>query len=121
MIKKIYKEKIYIDIDKEKNMMKLCEECNTVKDMEKDYYKAGLSYQRLCKPCHNQMRRKYKVSNKPYVPKPTGFDKLNEDMKKSILYDISVKVNYKKIAQKYDIKYSTLCYWKRKGMCVQES
>lgn len=100
-------------------MMKLCEECNSVKDIEKDFYKAGKSYQRLCKPCHNSKRRNYKVSHKPYVPKETGFNKLSEEIRNSILYDISVKVNYKKIAKKYDIKYSTLCYWKRNNTLCQ--
>lgn len=103
-------------IDKENDMVKLCEKCNIVKDLENGFYRAGTSYQTYCKPCHNKKRLDYKITNKPYIPKKKGFDKLEDEVKSNILYDISVKINYRKIAKKYDIKYSTLCNWKRRGL-----
>jgi hypothetical protein len=99
--------------------VKLCCDCNEVKLLETGYYRAGKSWQKRCKLCHNKGRYDYKMSMKNYVPSPKGFTKLTEDTQKKIIYDIYVKINYKKIAIKYNLKYPTLLSWKRKGLIPQ--
>jgi hypothetical protein len=101
----------------EQKQMKLCRMCNEVKELEGGFYKAGTSYQRNCIPCHNIKRYDYPHKSN-YKKKPKGFEKLDEDTRKKILYDISVKLNFKEIAKKYDIKYNTILSWKRKGLIV---
>lgn len=96
---------------------KLCRNCNEVKNLENGFYKAGISYQKYCKPCHNNKRNDYYRSYK-YEKRPTGFLKIPEDIRKKILYDISVQINYKEIAEKYNINYGSLLNWKRKGMLI---
>jgi len=97
--------------------MKLCRKCEKVKPLESGFYRAGKSYQRYCIPCHNARRYEY-AQNYKYEKKPKGFSKLPEDIRKKILYDISIRLNYKEIAEKYELKYTTLLSWKRKGLLV---
>ena len=99
------------------NNNKLCRKCEKVKPLEGGFYKAGASYQKYCIPCHNERRYDYSHTYK-YEKKPKGFSKLPEDIRKKILYDISVRINYKEIAEKYGLKYNTLLSWKRKGNLV---
>ena len=101
----------------EKKQMKLCRKCEQVKELEGGFYRAGNSYQKYCIPCHNQRRHDYAQTHK-YEKIPKGFSKIPEDIRKKILYDISVMINYKEIAEKYGIKYQTLLSWKRKGHLV---
>lgn len=98
---------------------KLCLMCNEVKNLESGFYRAGVTYQKYCKPCHNANRKKYTIKYN-YVKKnnPKGFAKLPEDIRKKILYDISVRINYKEIAKKYNLNYKTLLSWKRKGHLI---
>ena len=96
---------------------KLCRNCEKVKPLETGYYKAGTSYQKYCIQCHNEKRRNY-ASTYKYTKKPKGFAKLPEELREKILYDISVRINYKEIAEKYGLKYTTLLRWKRKGQIV---
>jgi len=96
--------------------VKLCKLCNEVKDLETGYYKAGGSYQKYCKPCHNKKRYEYKMTPSKYVKKLKGFSKLPAETQEKIIYDIYVKIQYKEIAKKYGIKYQTLLCWKRKGL-----
>ena len=91
---------------------KYCEGCKTVKQLETGFYKAAKSWQKYCIPCHNNRRSLYFRSEK----KPQGFQKLSKEIRDDILYDISIKILYKKIATKYDINYGTLCGWKRNGL-----
>ena len=93
---------------------KLCKKCDTVKPLEGGFYRAGNSYQKYCIPCHNKKRNDYTFVYK-YEKKPKGFYKLDEDIRNKILYDISVRINYKEIAEKYGLNYNTLLSWKRKG------
>ena len=96
--------------------VKLCVECNTVKDM-KDFYKIRKGVHRLCKICHNKNRSSYKRKKvvKPKVKKLRGYDALPLDVQKSISYDIHVKRSFKHISEKHNIKYSSLLLWKNKG------
>jgi hypothetical protein len=99
--------------------MKYCSKCLIVKELEEGYYKAGSSWQKLCKICHNESRIQY-ASNKVYTPKITGFLKLPEDLQNKIIYDIYVRINFKDIYKKYkdeypQIKHQTLLKWNREG------
>ena len=101
---------------------KLCRQCDTVKDLNgSNFYKAGNKekeyYQKYCIPCHNKNRNDYKASYK-YEKKLKGFQKLPEETRNKILYDISVRINYKEISEKYNLNYQTLCIWKRKNYLV---
>ena len=98
--------------------VKLCSKCNIVKPLEGGYYKAGSYWQKLCKTCHNVSRMNYANNKPPYVRTPTGFKKLPEDLRKKIIYDVHVRVNFKDIWKKYkdeypQIKHQTLCKWAR--------
>ena len=101
----------------EERSVKLCRKCNVVKDLHNDYYKAGKGFQKYCIPCHNEKRFDYPHTYK-YEKRPKGFSKLPEETRKNILYDVKVRINYKEIAEKYNIKYQTLLCWKRKGLIV---
>lgn len=95
--------------------LKYCEGCDKVKSLYKDFYRGGKnSFQKYCKPCHIENRKKYKKSNS-YKKRPTGFKKLQDETRKNILNDIRVRINYKKIALKYNLNYLTLLRWKREG------
>jgi hypothetical protein len=101
--------------------LKLCKACNQIKNLDGDFYKAGpLCYQKYCKLCHNANRKNYaQNSNKPnHIKKVVGFQKIDEETRKKILHDISIKINYREIASKYKIPYQTLVLWKRKNLLV---
>ena len=51
-----------------------------------------------------------------YVKKGTGFSKLTEEIQKHILQDIETHMTYKDVAQKHNINYKSLLYWKSKGL-----
>lgn len=102
-----------------KKEVKLCVKCQKVKTLEGGYYKAGKSWQKYCKICHNERRVEY-GSTKTYTPKPTGFKKLPEELQKKIIYDVYVRVNFKDIYTKYkgdypQVKHQTLLRWNRLG------
>ena len=100
--------------------LKLCRGCNIVKSLDTDYYRAGTKgHQRLCKICHNKQRSKYKVKSN-YTKKGTGFQVLDPEVQKQIIYEISVRVPLNEIAKKYNIKYMTFLNWKSKGKIVME-
>lgn len=95
--------------------VKLCKMCGEEKPVEECFYRAGISYQKYCKPCHNIHRKQYKVVSS-YQKKGTGFSKLSEETQKDILQDINKDMTYKDIAKKYNINYKSLLYWKSKGL-----
>ena len=94
--------------------MKLCKECNEVKNMENDFYKSGKGFQTYCKKCSNKKRTQYPIKSY-YVKRAYGFNKLDDETKKNILYDLSIKLSCKEVAEKYNIKYQTFCLWNRRG------
>ena len=96
--------------------VKLCTKCQTVKPLIGGFYKAGPSWQKLCKICHNRKRTEYRLQATRYTPKLKGFNKLPLETQNKIKYDIHIKISYKKISTKYNIKYPTLLSWKRKGI-----
>ena len=105
-------------MDELKDQVKYCGMCETVKPLEISYYKAGKSWQKYCKLCHNKKRREYTKSRTPYVSKKTGFSKLPEKLQKKIIYDIYIKINFKDIYNKYkdeypQLKYQTLLYFNK--------
>lgn len=98
----------------EETKTKTCIKCKEEKPLLDNFYKAGRGYQTLCKPCHNKSRMKN------YSKRPTGFSKLNEDVKKGILEDIKNGLKFTEIAPKYNINYFNLTNWKRKGLLILE-
>lgn len=99
---------------------KYCKGCDTIKILDEDFYKAGASHQKYCKSCHNS-NRKYYAQNpkvKERIKKELGFKKIDEETRKNILHDISIKINYKEIAAKYNLVYQSLVLWKRQGKLV---
>ena len=101
--------------------VKLCQSCNNIKPLDGGFYKAGNSYQKRCKLCHNKKRLDYPITpNKNYERKPTGFIKLPEDLRNKIIYDIYVRVNFKDITKKYidvypKLNHQSLLRWNRAG------
>jgi len=100
--------------------VKLCCVCGKVKPLEGGYYKAGKSYQKRCKICHNEKRLEYPITRKAYIPKKTGFKKLPEELQRKIIYDVYVRLNFKDITNKYkteypQLKHQTLLRWNRLG------
>ena len=105
------------EVKENKKPVKLCTRCNEVKPLSEGFYRAGKSWQKYCKICHNEKRVEYKMTSS-YKPKPTGFKKLPEELQKKIIYDIYVRVNFKDIWRKYkdeypQIKHQTLLKWNR--------
>lgn len=101
------------------HIVKLCTGCDKVKILENDFYKAGNSWQKYCKICHNEKRGDYVHKGTKYKKRLTGFEKIPIELQKKIQYDIRVKINFKDIAEKYKnegIKYQTLLKWNRKGL-----
>jgi hypothetical protein len=100
---------------KEQKQMKMCKGCKEVKQLDTEYYRAGKFYQSLCKICHNIKRYEYPLSKSNYQKRAIGFDKLMPTKQQEIMYDVYVKLSYRKIAAKTGIKYSTLLHWKNHG------
>lgn len=100
--------------------VKLCSKCQKVKPLLTGYYKAGKSWQKFCKPCHNERRNEYENPTN-YKKTPTGFMKLPEELRNKIIYDIYVRVNFKDIQKKYIKEYPnmtsyiTLLKWNKAG------
>ena len=63
----------------EEKKMKYCSKCEKVKELNGGFYKAGKSWQKLCKICHNERRIEY-AQNNIYKPKPVGFKKLPDEL-----------------------------------------
>ena len=70
-------------------MLKLCIQCDQIKNLSTEYYKAGVYHQKYCKACHNSNRLQYASSPKPYIKKMTGFKKMPIILQKKILNDIN--------------------------------
>ena len=91
---------------------KHCKQCDQSYNVIECFYKAsGNAYQSLCIKCHNNNR---------YTKKTIGFKKLSIETRQGILADIRAKLSYKKIAEKYDIKYQTLIVWKNRNTIISD-
>jgi hypothetical protein len=112
-------------MNQERIKVKLCCGCKKVKPLEGSYYRAGSkSYQKRCKICHNKKRSDYIFKRKEYIPRPTGFKKLPEELRHKIIYDIYVNMTMKDIWRKFKEEYPPLSHqsllrWKREGQ-IQE-
>ena len=89
--------------------LKNCKECSTYLDKENFYLIHGNVYSTLCKEHSNQKRKINRRNN--YKKKITGFQKLPEDIRKSIIEDIKNKIKYRKFSNTYNINYATLMNW----------
>ena len=52
--------------------IKKCSGCSKIKSLEDGFYKAGNSWQKLCKLCHNESRCLYSQKGGNYVKKLTA-------------------------------------------------
>lgn len=93
--------------------VKFCKGCETVKDLEQCFYRAGKSWQSHCKKCHNARRLHFRITPSKYVKRPKGFAKLDKELQEKIIYDIHIKISYRDIAKKYGIYYNTILNWKK--------
>lgn len=89
---------------------KKCKDCQEVKPLDTDFYKAGPSWQSRCKRCHNKNRVNYK-NNAGYVRRPYKFK--NEDFIKKIKELRKQNKKWKIIAQEVNIPYQSLIQFKR--------
>ena len=98
--------------------VKLCQKCNMVKTMDSYYKRSNSMVYKYCKKCHNGTRNSYNKSKKKTSEgkKLRGFYGLELHIQQDILKDIHLKFTYKTISEKYNIPYSSLCSWKRKGL-----
>ena len=92
---------------------KHCTKCSESKLLS-EFYKSRSA----CKTCHNACRKQhpsYKTSRRA-----TGFSKLDADVQDDIIKLMKTE-SIKLIADKHNIKYSTLTYWKRRGQIAKKS
>ena len=52
---------------------------------------------------------------KHILRKKIGFDKLDKEIQKYVLYDLYVKLNFTKISKKYNLNHTTMMRWRRTG------
>ena len=84
--------------------MKTCRRCKIDKE-ETEFYKPHAK----CKNC-------MKARTIPVNDKSRGLRILTDDMKVNIKLDLENKISKKTIAEKYNVPYSTVCYWNRNGI-----
>ena len=89
---------------------KKCMQCDRVL-LISDFYDAGKYKQKLCKSCHNSIK-------KSTVKKMKGFAKIDDTIKRSIISEIEQHIPYKQIAINHDIKYLTLLRWKKQNTII---
>jgi len=102
--------------------VKYCKRCDKVKIVN-EFYKTFNSkktktsktyYQTYCKKCSNVDRNNYKRTYVKPVKKLKGFEALDEEMQKSILYDLHIKLTKKSIAIKNKLNYQAFLRWTKK-------
>jgi hypothetical protein len=84
-----------------------CNKCYHTKpllDFNQYKVKSGYKHYAYCKKCHN--------NNRKYTKKTTGFLKLPIDERKQIMA-LYQTIPLKTIAQKFDLKYTSLLYWNK--------
>ena len=107
---------------------KYCKDCDEVKVRVEHFYRAGTSWQRRCKPCHNAHReknRKAKPLVNRYIPvdpahykiRKNGFEMLPLETKQGVLKYLDT-MPLTTLAKKFDIKYNTLRSWKHRGHLI---
>jgi len=89
---------------------KLCVGCDKTKYVDGNFYKAGNYFQKLCKICHNDKRKKWKIRGKMYdTPRLSSFQKLPQDIQDSVTKDFQnpKHINTKAIFFKYKTECET--------------
>jgi hypothetical protein len=96
--------------------VKMCGKCGVIKNKERYFYRAGVDrYQTCCKPCHNDIR----VANNNYIKRPTGFMKLDHDLREEIRQDISRGLSMINISRNHpSINYRSLLRWNKSGQII---
>lgn len=90
------------------SISQICIECNQDKPIENYYLIDGLKPFKSCKEC---VKTKKRAS---FVKTPKGFQKVDKDTQEEIRKMLADrKITIKDIAEKFGLKYPTLCYWVR--------
>ena len=98
----------------EKPTAKECPRCLETMDIATCYYRTSkYSYCKYCKPCHVARRCLWVQNSKPYVKRPTGFQKISLSVQEDIVDSIKNGLSLKQISDKHSIVYGTILRWKR--------
>ena len=90
---------------------KECPRCLETKDIATSYYRTS-----YLQPCHVARRCLWVQNSKPYVKRPTGFQKLSLSVQEDIVDSIKNGLSLKQISDKHSIVYGgTILRWKRLG------
>lgn len=103
------------------NNNKFCSGCNKTLTLT-NYYKAGVYYQSLCKPCHNASRKNYKTTKKPKkepIKKKVDFLKYPIEKQEAIIKMINENARCIDICDTHKINYQTFKKWRRQGHLPQ--
>jgi hypothetical protein len=101
--------------DPPKKDVKYCSGCDEVKDVNNFYKSGNKKYlQSKCKKCSNGNRKNYKRKKVKREKKLKGFEALSEEMQKSILNDLHIKLTKKSIAKKNKLNYQSFLRWIKK-------
>ena len=106
----------------ENQIMKHCITCGQSKPLTESFYRAGRFFQTNCKPCHNQLRKKWKLTS-TYVKrpkKPHGFLALPIETQALIKHELEELIPLTHIAKHHNINYTTFIHWKKTGQFTKE-
>ena len=101
----------------DKSNYKKCLECNEIKLLEGNFYKAGKNgknWQSYCIQCQNYIKRKqykFQGSKGKYVKRLTGFLKYPKELQEKIIYDKHCRINFKDITDKYKEEFPFINYY----------
>ena len=101
--------------------MKICKACKIEKPHSEYYIAVRDNYNRLhprCKPCHSAFGRTYRKPRAKST-KLKGFAAQPDEVRAGIIEMVNNNVKYNVIAKKYNIVYSTLLDWKKKGRIME--
>ena len=87
---------------------KTCNICHKEK-LTTDYYMNSSR----CKRCHNQKRNEWYRKTHQTVKTKKGLNFITDETKKAIRQEIDSGVPIIQAAKKYEVNYSSLCYWNR--------
>ena len=96
------------------NELKKCKQCEKVKTPDY-FYKIKGRPMTICISCHNAKRKLYRRNRPVTVKKKTGFAALEEAVQNDIIYSLHIKLPSTIIAKNHNIKYNTLCTWRKRG------
>ena len=102
---------------------KWCKGCSDYIELSKFYHIYSNIHSTLCKTHNNKLRNENKLLSllnhpKPKKEKTTGFKKLPENIRNSIIADLKNKHSLMRISKDYNLKYPTLIKWNSEKQLV---